>query len=110
MKINEEHNEFLIIKKFTSPNGPIYDASVKVLREVFTAQEEDIVAAYSDQRWKEVRSQRDKLLSECDWIVAKAIDTGTSVPAVWQEYRQALRDITTQSDPDEIDWPTKPSQ
>lgn len=57
--------------------------------------------------WKCVRKQRDNLLAETDWV------GGTDVPAAikttWNTYRQALRDITTQTDPDNITWPTKPS-
>ena len=33
---------------------------------------------------------------------------GTAVPQPWLDYRQALRDITKQPDPMNIDWPTPP--
>ena len=33
----------------------------------------------------------------------------TAVSDDWKNYRQALRDVPTQSDPDNITWPTKPS-
>lgn len=57
-----------------------------------------------------VRDQRDKLLSECDWIVIKAKETSTNVPAAWKTYRQALRDISSQEGfPNTITWPTKPN-
>jgi len=63
-----------------------------------------------------VRSQRNQLLQETDWIVIKARETNTNVPATWKTYRQALRDITSQTDNWSwnsngdltINWPTKP--
>jgi hypothetical protein len=58
--------------------------------------------------WQSVRRKRAKLLSESDWVVARAVDTSTPIPANWQAYRQALRDITDQSDPANITWPTPP--
>ena len=61
------------------------------------------------QKWENVRTQRNGLLIETDWVITKASETGVAVSDDWKTYRQALRDITTQSDPDNITWPTKPS-
>ena len=56
-----------------------------------------------------VRAERDKRLTESDWVATRAFETGLSVPTEWAEYRQALRDITKQSTfPGSIVWPTKP--
>ena len=33
---------------------------------------------------------------------------GTAVPQPWLDYRQAMRDVTEQSDPLNIIWPTPP--
>jgi len=60
----------------------------------------------SDQ-WEFVRSRRRKILRACDWTQNR--DVTLSNDAAWQTYRQALRDITTQSDPFNITWPTEPS-
>ena len=63
-----------------------------------------------DQKWANIRSQRDRLLTESDWVVVKAKEEhpNASIPSDWVDYRTALRDITKQSDPDDITWPTKP--
>jgi hypothetical protein len=65
------------------------------------------------------RSERDKRLAACDWVVTKALEAGGSVPSAWVTYRTALRDITGHSNwpninyPDmegnNSDWPTEPS-
>lgn len=59
-----------------------------------------------------VRTQRDKLLADTDWVTVKAVDQnaadnlGIQVPQVWLDYRQALRDITTQDGfPHNVIWP-----
>ena len=66
-----------------------------------------------------LRVERDKLLSDTDWVVTKAMETGTSVPTNWKTYRQALRDLPASSTPkllangnldkSSVTWPTKPS-
>ena len=63
-----------------------------------------------DQKWADIRSRRNRELTESDWVVVKAKEThaNASIPSDWVDYRTALRDITKQSDPDDITWPTKP--
>ena len=73
-------------------------------------KDDDALATYQlAKKWKDVRSQRNRLLNETDWVVTKATETETSVSSAWKSYRQALRDVPSQSDPDNITWPTKPS-
>lgn len=55
-----------------------------------------------------VRKERNALLVQTDWATAAKVETG-SYPKGYQEYRQALREITTQDGfPDNVVWPTKP--
>jgi len=63
-----------------------------------------------DQKWADIRERRNRLLTESDWVVVKAKEThaNASIPSDWVDYRTELRDITKQSDPDDITWPTKP--
>ena len=59
---------------------------------------------------EQARKTRDKLLSDCDWVTVRATDTETPVPQDWLDYRQTLRDITTQTGfPHNITWPTDPN-
>jgi hypothetical protein len=59
-------------------------------------------------QWALVRSIRDRLLNESDWVVTKAVELGLPVDSDWSTYRQGLRDISTQPDPFFIHWPQKP--
>ena len=63
----------------------------------------------TDIKWLQVRNERNSLLSETDRVVTKASETGVAVSDDWKTYRQALRDVPSQSDPDNITWPTRPS-
>lgn len=63
----------------------------------------------SEREWLKVRRDRDHLLAATDWVVLRAADTGQPVPPEWLAYRQALRDITEQPDPLNIEWPVAPA-
>lgn len=56
-----------------------------------------------------LRGKRDKLLRETDWVSIRAADEGKPVAKEWKDYRQALRDLTTQPGfPANVVWPSKP--
>ena len=57
-----------------------------------------------------LRSTRNNLLADTDFIVIKSNEQGIPVPDDWKTYRQELRDITeTYSSLDDVVWPVKPS-
>ena len=55
-------------------------------------------------KWANVRRERNSKLAETDYL---ALGDNTLSTAM-KKYRQDLRDVPTQSDPDDITWPTKP--
>ena len=56
-----------------------------------------------------VRSRRDKLLAACDWMAIKALETSVPMSADWTQYRQDLRDISSQVGfPWQVKWPVDP--
>lgn len=59
-------------------------------------------------QWAAVRDRRNALLSQSDVYVVRAYEKGEPVPQATVDYRQALRDVTAQSDPFAIDWPVPP--
>lgn len=59
-------------------------------------------------QWTFIRYQRNELLTECDWTQLQDSPLSEQKKEEWQTYRQSLRDITLQSDPFNIIWPTKP--
>lgn len=72
---------------------------------VSEASAEEIAERAAEQA-ESVRAQRNALLIASDWTqVADSLVNRTT----WAEYRQALRDVTTQAGfPYTVAWPTKP--
>lgn len=68
---------------------------------------EEEVAARTQQEWIVVRGQRNMILARSDWTQLPDAQLTSTEIANWASYRQALRDITNQSDPFNITWPTK---
>jgi hypothetical protein len=67
---------------------------------------ESEIAYRLENQWFVIREIRNELLSECDWTQLSDIPSETK--AIWSEYRQSLRDITSQTNPFNITWPVKP--
>jgi hypothetical protein len=59
--------------------------------------------------WYMIRVQRNYLLSLCDWTQLSDVNLSIEEKQAWSTYRQALRDVTDQSDPFNITWPQKPN-
>ena len=57
------------------------------------------------KQWSSIRGHRNEILSDTDWRASSDL----TMSDAWKNYRQALRDVPTQSDPYNITWPTEPS-
>ena len=66
------------------------------------------ITQLTENKWSEVRFVRNQYLSECDWTQLSDSPLSTEQKAEWVTYRQELRDVTLQTDPFNIIWPTKP--
>ena len=86
-------------------NPTLEDGEWVMTWEVIPASAEEIAERL---KWKfdEVRQQRNQLLTDCDWT---QLPDAPVDAAIWATYRQALRDITQQSDPFNLTWPQKPT-
>ena len=83
-----------------------------VFRQVWVlvpAQEQVTTPETQEEAELRIRSQRDDLLTQSDWIVVVSYERNEPVNSEWASYRQALRDIPTQQGfPHEVIWPNKP--
>jgi len=87
-----------------------YQSGGKWYTQKVTAYSPPSVTMTDDEKWALVRSDRDSRLRLTDFIlVADAPSSFTDKLDAWKTYRQALRDVTKQSDPDKITWPSEPS-
>ena len=86
------------------------DVATTYVQSHFIGQDDTKDARILAEKWVNIRRRRNRELTESDWVVVKAKEEhpNTSIDSNWMEYRTALRDITKQSDPDNITWPTKP--
>lgn len=55
-------------------------------------------------KWSRVRAERDARISKTDYMAL----SDQTLPDDWKAYRQSLRDVPAQSDPDNISWPSEP--
>ena len=62
----------------------------------------------TQQCWYDVRQLRNIELQQSDYITSIASETGVGISTAWKNYRQELRDITKQSDINNLVWPTHP--
>jgi len=87
------------IVEWNGPDAQPTEAELQAAYDAATAS-----AALAD-----LRSKRDQLLSDCDWVITMHKELGTNIPAAWKNYRQALRDLPANTeDPANPVWPTKP--
>ena len=62
----------------------------------------------TQQCWHDVRKLRNIELQQSDYITSVASETGVGISTAWKNYRQELRDITKQSDVNNLVWPSHP--
>ena len=65
------------------------------------------------QEWKQIRQERNRLLSESDWTQGGDSPLTTQKKSDWAKYRTSLRtlpeDQSSKTKYSDITWPTKPS-
>ena len=68
-----------------------------------------VVPLSQDNAAQRVRTERDRRLAACDWVVIRAKELGQSVPIDWFTYRGDLRQLPDQPGfPFDVVWPTPP--
>ena len=102
VELLESRNHTVLTQKLTTvepyfENGKAYNVKV----ENTTAEEQ---TALISKQWIHIRSERDTKLLQTDWRASSDLTLSDE----WKTYRQALRDVPTQTDPFNIIWPTEP--
>jgi hypothetical protein len=87
---------------------PTLSGSVYIQTWNITDATEEEINIKIAEKWLEVRDIRDSLLSQSDWTQFQDSPISGSTLTEWQTYRQSLRDITSQSNPFDLVWPSKP--
>ena len=111
----DPNNELLAewgVYPYTAQARPDYDRLTQAVKvgdfvEVDGAWTQDWTVSdmAAEDAARNVRGQRDHLLSQTDWMALSDV----VIEPYWWEYRQALRDLTDQEGfPFNVVWPTKP--
>jgi hypothetical protein len=80
--------------------GPVFTG------ETAAADEAEYKARKDAEQATNVRNLRTEMLKDCDWT---QLADSTADKTAWATYRQALRDVTTQTGfPWTVTWPTQP--
>ena len=80
--------------------------TVDAKKKTLTADNSSLASDVLADKWASIRSKRDKLLAESDYMG----NSDVTMSSAWKTYRKALRDLpASESDPDDITWPTEPS-
>jgi len=99
-------NGFSIINDVTTENE--YDGNVIFSDPSFKPSWSSVQAQIPSEQWGNIRAERYVKLQASDWTVLPDVPMDASKRTEWEIYRQALRDVTNQSDPFNIVWPTPP--
>lgn len=67
--------------------------------------------ARTDSKAASIRADRNARLAACDWTQLDDANLDNALRLEWRNYRQALRDISTQPGfPHEVAWPLRPGE
>ena len=101
-------DEGIVDEKFVGSMFIIHTNEVVEMKlwSKYTADEK---AEMDRQAASAIRAERNTKLSECDWTQLNDTPLDNTAKVAWTTYRQALRDIPTQSGfPHNVVWPVKP--
>ena len=109
---NDESINYFRVYRVQQTERPAYDDTVNALVDSVELVNEKWVQKWLVENVNEelailnARGNRDRLLSETDWMAL----FDNVLTQEWAAYRQALREVPQQAGfPFEIIWPTKPS-
>lgn len=105
---------------WVSQDAPVYDANQNVVVIGYTNTPKDLTSVKTNAI-NQIDSTAYSLLFPTDWMVVKAMETSTKVPADWNVWRESIRVTAAQAKkqveaaPDvdvvanlTIDWPKSP--
>lgn len=91
---------------------PFLDAETQLYKTTWVKKvSQDQYEARLFIKSREARNSRDFLIAQTDWTQMKDVVLSAEKEQEWKEYRQALRDITSQEGfPFNVVWPTAPQK
>ena len=75
---------------WVSQNEPVYNATTNQVDITFTNTPKDLTSVKSTSI-NQINATAYSILFPTDWMVVKATETSTAVPAAWNTWRQSIR-------------------
>ena len=98
--------------KVTDEDGNETDVAETYIQSHFVGQDDTKDARLLADEWTEIRTKRDRLLTESDWTQANDTPLASGKVTEWGTYRTSLRDLpsdqSSKTKYSDITWPTKP--
>lgn len=88
---------------------PDFSRKVVVSKKTVLPMPQDQINAVKNAQWDIVRTERNSKLAASDWTQLADSPLPDEKKVDWAVYRQSLRDVTSQTDPFDIVWPTSPN-
>jgi hypothetical protein len=83
---------------------------IKSTSDFTIVADNDKIFSKEQKKFEEVRVERNRRLSSCDWTQTKDAPMTSEKQNAWAQYRQELRDVPMNTtDPDNPSWPAPPS-
>lgn len=79
---------------YVSQNAPVYNAQTNQVDITFTNTPKDLTGVKTSSI-QQVNNTAYSILLPTDWMVVKAVETSTTVPAAWNTWRQSVRTVAT---------------
>lgn len=95
----ESYSQEIYARAIAGDFGPVSEYVSPLTQEQIT-----------EMKWAALREERDRLLYQTDWTQLPVNPLTAEQKALWENYRQQLRDLPdTVTDIDNVVWPTPPS-
>ena len=105
--------------QFTTVDGVITEWKGPGVVPTYKELNAKLIELKENKPFELLREERNRRLSECDWVVTKYAEYGYNIPKEWRTYRQALRDLPSITykpeltefgslKMDSVAWPTPP--
>ena len=115
IRVSDAIREFYPTARFSMSTDDDYEHLTWLSEDIPKPKKEELLEKVEQLRverpLKDLRIERDRRLTKCDWVTLRSYSTDIPVPDEWKTYMQALRDLpSTTEDPVNVVWPVRPDE
>ena len=115
IRVSDAIREFYPTARFSMSTDDDYEHLSWLSEDIPKPTKEELLEKLEQLRverpLKDLRIERDRRLTKCDWVTLRSYSTDIPVTGEWKTYMQALRDLpSTTEDPVNVVWPVRPDE